>query len=225
MPKAFWAFHTVLIHSKWFVRFVKEMWLKRSANAKLESWCMWAGKGGPEGSGKKGKRIKIRKEGLEGRWNMRESKWGIVWNLKLCILPTGRFFLTFPKLFVFSHFFFPWLIYFMPRGLFVFPGLFVVHLDLGTLINQFLWRLWSKNERWVGFWANLNWCTSDEVKFSHVKFHCFSTCINNEHYSPSVCQKKVLSAPSENIILHLIHIPINVCILQFWKSKHGNVLC
>lgn len=38
---------------------------------------------------------------------MRKSKWGSVWNLKLCILPTGRFFLTFPILFLFSHFFFP----------------------------------------------------------------------------------------------------------------------
>lgn len=107
----------------------------------------------------------------------------------------------------------------MPRGLFVFPGLFVVHLDLGILINQFLWRLRSKNECWDGFWANLNWYTSDEVKFSHVKFHCLSKCINNEHYSPSACQKKKSSAPSKKIILNLKHVPINVCILWFWKSS------
>lgn len=133
-----------------------------------------------------------------------------------------QFFSYFP---IARSFLFPQLICFMLRGLFVFLGLFVVHLDWGILINRFLWRPWFKNECWNGFWANLNWYASDEGKFSHVKFHCWSKCINNEHYSSSLCQKKKLPAPSKETILNLKHIPINVHILQFWKSKHGNVLC
>lgn len=173
MPKAFWAFHTVLIHSKWFVRFVKEMWLKRSANAKLESWCMWAGKVVQRAVVKKEKEWKLKRKGWRegGTWGNPSGVVSGIWNC--AFFPLADFFLLSLSCSFFHISFSPWLIYFMPRGLFVFPGLFVVHLDLGTLINQFLWRLWSKNEHWVGFWANLNWYTSDEVKFSHVKFHCY----------------------------------------------------
>lgn len=80
--------------------------------------------------------------------NLRKSKQGSVRDLKLCILLTGSFILFYFVCFCFVYFllsliffFFSQLICFMPRGLFVFPGLFVVHLDL----NQFLRRLQSKN--------------------------------------------------------------------------------
>lgn len=58
----------------------------------------------------------------------------------------------------FSELFFPplQLICFMSRGLFVFPGLLVVYLDLTALINQLLQRLRSQHANEDGFSANLN---------------------------------------------------------------------